>query len=289
MSPCDSMLQWDDRFLSFPFSSLHLMATLQSSYCVIRMTAFTHFPSALEPARSFVSVLSNKWDHLLHFLNIAMMIPVQVSLFQSCSSIRSVIAAGTRILSPRAAGDRPCQRWPQLQNPGQPSPRQSLTFCSASWCMVIQNLIYKSQRKIWIMKKKKQYEAFHTFKILYFYLLWLCVACSPWDRDIFDFFEVQINYLQVPSCQWRRDIWRSNQRTNQQNEAKVTSDMLFVLLYKALTFGVDIFKGHLAWWKSPDHLIGWKKTGAVLASGWGGTQTSSEEHVWPTLIVPNWC
>lgn len=43
-------------------------------------------------------------------------------------------------------------------------------------------------------------------------------AHSPWDRNIFDFFEVQINYLQVPCRHWRRDIWRSNQATNQNNE-----------------------------------------------------------------------
>lgn len=115
----------------------------------------------------------NQLDHLwvfcqtneiIYFISIAMMIPVQVSLFRSCSSIRSVIAAETQILSPRAAGDRPCQRWPQLQNPGQPSPRQSLTFCSASWCMVIQNLIYKSQRKIWIIKKKNNTKHFTQLK-----------------------------------------------------------------------------------------------------------------------------
>lgn len=131
------------------------------------------------------------------------------------------------------------------------------------------------------VKKKKM----KLFTKLNSFIAWLCVACSPWDRDIFDLFEVQINYLQVPCRHWRCDIWRPNQRTNQQNEDKVTSDMLSVLLCKALTLGVDIFKGHLAWWKSTDDLIGWKQTGAVLASGWGGTQTSSKEHVWPTLIA----
>lgn len=227
------------------------------------------------------NLLSIKWDHLFYFLNIAMMIPVQVSLFQSCSSIQSVIAAGTHVLSPRAARARPYQRWPQLQIPEQPSPHQSLTFCSASWCMVTQNLTYKSPRNIWVIKKNNM----KLFTKLNSFIAWLCVACSPWDRDVFDFFEVQINYLQVPCRHWRCDIWRPNQRTNQQNEDKVTSDMLSVHLCKALTLGVDIFKGHLAWWKSPDDLIGWKQTGAVLASGWGGTQTSSKEHVWPTLIA----
>lgn len=68
-------------------------------------------------------------------------------------------------------------------------------------------------------------------------ILRLCVACSPWDRDIFDFFEVQINYLQVPCRHWRCDIWRFNQRTNQQNEEKVTSDMCSVLCVKLPPLG----------------------------------------------------
>lgn len=55
------------------------------------------------------------------------------------------------------------------------------------------------------------------------FIWWKAVARSPWDRNIFDFFEVQIDYLQVPCCHWRRDIWRSNQTTNQHN-----GDMTFI-------------------------------------------------------------
>ena len=174
-----------------------------------------------------------------------------------------MIAAGTHILSPRAARGRPYQRWPQLQNPEWPSPHRSLTLCSASWCMVIQNLTYKSQINNWIIKKTnlKHFTKCNSF------ILCLGVACSPWNRDIFDFFDVQINYLQVPCRHWRCHVWKSNQRSNQQNKHKVTSDMLSVPLCKALTFGVDIFKRYFAWWESPDNLIGWKQTSAVPASG----------------------
>lgn len=143
----------------------------------------------------------------------AMTIPVQVSLFQSCSSIRSVIAAGIHNLSPRAAPPHPYQRWPPLQNPERPSPHQSLTLCSTSWCMGTQTLTYKSQRTISIKNDIKHCTALNST-----FILWLTLVPSPWDRNIFDFFEVQIDYLQVPCRHWRCDIWRSNQTTNQHIE-----------------------------------------------------------------------